>query len=361
MSSAALLKADNWNFVGQVLYILPGFPSDENDLNCLPYVQDFMTLMKDKIGARQMQVITLHYPFEKRVYQWKGIQVYALGGRNRSYPGRLIIFLQALRLMRRLYVTKNVKVLHCYWLTDATFIARLFQRLHRIKIITTIIGQDPLSSNNYLRLINLNKIIRVGISRFVSDQLYISKKKKANAIIPLVLDTRNLSSLNPANESFDVLGAGNLSELKNYGLFIQTIDKVRTSFPSIRAAIAGEGEQREMLEKLIIDRSLQENIRMLGQIDRRNLHALMKNSKVFLHTSTYESQGFVIDEALYFGMKAVSTKVSDLDEGDQIKLGSDPDELAAHVSESLKNWQRQSVLLHDPDKAIIDYQNLYQT
>ena len=118
---------------------------------------------------------------------------------------------------------------------------------------------------------------------------------------------------------------------------------------------------REMLEKLIIDRSLQENIRMLGQIDRRNLHALMKNSKVFLHTSTYESQGFVIDEALYFGMKAVSTKVSDLDEGDQIKLGSDPDELAAHVSESLKNWQRQSVLLHDPDKAIIDYQNLYQT
>jgi len=78
---------------------------------------------------------------------------------------------------------------------------------------------------------------------------------------------------------------------------------------SIRAIIVGGGPQQDLLLQEIEKRGLGDNMEVKTQLPRNKALQLMSQSKVLLHTSIYESQGYVFYEAMHLGLKIVSFDV----------------------------------------------------
>ncbi|HAW52835.1 MAG TPA: hypothetical protein DCX54_11000 [Flavobacteriales bacterium] len=349
------------NLNGKVIFLIPGFASDEGDQNCLPYLQDLMLLLKDKLGSDRMEIIAFQYPFQRSTYNWHGIQVHAMGGKNRKGISKLLTWIRVWTVLRNIQAKSTIGILHAFWLSETALIAQIFGFFHKVHSMVTIMGQDPLKSNKYLRLLKLRKFTLIGVSNFVSEELEKSSGHPADDVIPHVLKTENFANLPESEPSYDILGVGNLYPLKNYNLFIEIVEILVRDFPELKCGIAGSGAQHDDLLKLISAKKLDKNIELLGETQRSKVLAIMKNSTVFLHTSQYESQGFAMSEALYLGMKVVSTPVSDTESNDSIQCGKTPQELADCVRIALGNKTRECVVFYPAEKAVGKYLSHYMT
>ncbi|HET8964144.1 MAG TPA: hypothetical protein VFM99_09615, partial [Chitinophagales bacterium] len=68
----------------KILILTPGFPIDEQDNNCIPFIQDYVLALAENIGKENICLISFQYPFVKGNYLWNGITIYSAGGKNRK-------------------------------------------------------------------------------------------------------------------------------------------------------------------------------------------------------------------------------------------------------------------------------------
>lgn len=66
----------------------------------------------------------------------------------------------------------------------------------------------------------------------------------------------------------------------------------------LRLVIAGDGELRKEIEKTIESESLGSRVHMLGAVDYNSLPWLYQNAEAFVHASTTEQWGLVVNEAM---------------------------------------------------------------
>ena len=79
--------------------------------------------------------------------------------------------------------------------------------------------------------------------------------------------------------------------------------------PELRFVVAGEGPEREKLQRRITGERLQ--VSLLGRID--DLSSLLGAADVALLTSTWEARALVAQEALLAGVPLVSTRVGGIE------------------------------------------------
>lgn len=101
-----------------------------------------------------------------------------------------------------------------------------------------------------------------------------------------------------------LLGVGRLSDQKDFSTLIKAFALLRKE-RACRLMILGEGEQREMLQQLIEDLSLQEDVLLPGFVD--NPYAYMRQVDVFVLSSAWEGLVTVLIEAMACGTPVVST------------------------------------------------------
>lgn len=101
-----------------------------------------------------------------------------------------------------------------------------------------------------------------------------------------------------------ILGVGRLTHQKDFQTLIHAFKKVREN-KDCNLVILGEGNQRQELENLIKDLSLDDNVQLPGFVD--NPYAWMSHSNLFVLSSIHEGFGNVIVEAMAFGTPVVST------------------------------------------------------
>lgn len=357
-----LVDGSYMSSVIKVCFLTPGFPSNERDKNCFPYIQDFLIEMVEKSGPQHVTAIGIHYPFKREQYIWNGITVYAIGGENNSGFTKLKTWLRVLKTLNKIYLNEGIDVIHAVWLNEPAFLAQIFSWFFPVKIVVTVPGQDAKKTNRYLRFLNLGKMHVSGLSQFVINELQKHQKLKSYGVIPSGI--RN-NIFQPADEStvgFDILGVGNIHPLKNYGLFLDVVNMIKKNRPEIQAAIIGWGkEELQLLKAKCKELDLGKNVRFLGELERHNVIAIMSKSKVFLHTSNYEGQGFVFTEALSRGMSVVSTPVADNRQIEPIRTGDNAEELALLVNEALAGFNRQVILLKSAGETADDYIKLYNS
>ncbi len=109
--------------------------------------------------------------------------------------------------------------------------------------------------------------------------------------------------------------------------------------------VAGSGEEKENLEKLTANLSLQENVRFLGFVD--DAKKLLSGADIFLFPSRTENLPFAILEAGLVGLPIISTSVggipeiiTDMQSGVLIHKES-PKEIAEALKYLLNNPKRQ--------------------
>ena len=97
---------------------------------------------------------------------------------------------------------------------------------------------------------------------------------------------------------FNLLAVGRLHKVKNHAFLVQACARLRDVGLDFQCAIAGEGPERQRLERLIRKDRLQERLTLQGQVKKPELDALYRNADVVVLTSVSEGIPLVLMEAM---------------------------------------------------------------
>lgn len=119
------------------------------------------------------------------------------------------------------------------------------------------------------------------------------------------------------DRSIDLVFVGRLSEYKQPGQFVRIVAAVWRTFPGVRAAVIGEGDQRAALERDAAALGLAGRIEFAGRRD--DVESWLRRSKLFVLTSRGEGLSIAMCEAMACGVVPVVANVGEL--GDVVAHG----------------------------------------
>lgn len=277
----------------RILIIVPGFPASEDDTTCLPAVQNYVRALGRHHPHIDVDVAALQYPFRTGHYTWHGISVFAAGGSNRGG-------LDKLRTWRRAWMNvRRADLVHSFWIGECTLLGALAARRFSCGHVASIGGRELLQPTLYSRLLRRASFLLVAGSQQAADTADLTLRRRADAVIPLGLDVERFAT-RAYERTIDVLAVGSLIETKR---FVEVLQVAR-ALPEARFVLVGDGPQRSELEA-----SAPSNVQFAGHVDRPQVIRLMRQSKVLLHPSAFESQGYVFLEGLASGMHVVCRDV----------------------------------------------------
>lgn len=134
--------------------------------------------------------------------------------------------------------------------------------------------------------------------------------------IEVVYPGVDLSVLQPG-EKFDrplVTYLGRLKYYKSLDIFIEAAAKVTSTNPKVQFIIAGEGEEKKKLQKLVRNLNMEDNINFLGKVSQKEKVYLYQKSWVFVNPSMMEGWGITTIEANACGTPVIAADVPGLRE-----------------------------------------------
>ncbi len=105
-----------------------------------------------------------------------------------------------------------------------------------------------------------------------------------------------------------ILGMGRLVEKKGFDLLIRAFASIAADFPHVQLLIAGDGEERAALARLIDGLHLRDRITLFGFTDRETTIALFLGCEFFVLSSRIEPFGIVVLEAMAARKAVLATK-----------------------------------------------------
>lgn len=156
----------------------------------------------------------------------------------------------------------------------------------------------------------------VAVSEKVGES-YIKKYSANNVnVIQNVIDDDEIikkSNLLTQDIEFDkkqlnFISVGRLDYSKNYEMMLKNAIKLKNEGFNFKVYIIGDGEEKEKLEKIIIENNMEDVFILCGRRD--NPYAYVKNADMFLLSSRYEGLPTVIIEALILHVPCLSTDVA---------------------------------------------------
>ncbi|MDO9546670.1 MAG: glycosyltransferase family 4 protein [Pelolinea sp.] len=111
-----------------------------------------------------------------------------------------------------------------------------------------------------------------------------------------------------------VLGVGQLSEHKGFDLLIRGFASIAEQYPKVNLVIAGDGNQRDILEGLAAEKGVKERVVFTGKIDENTVASLMKGCLFLAVPSRKEPFGIVALEGMAAGKIVLATQVGGIPE-----------------------------------------------
>ena len=105
-----------------------------------------------------------------------------------------------------------------------------------------------------------------------------------------------------------VFGAGRLVHKKGFDFLILAFSLISPDFPDFHLLIAGDGEERQNLERCIDELNLRDRVHLLGFADHDKTIALFLGCEFFVLSSRIEPFGIVVLEAMAARKAVLATK-----------------------------------------------------
>ena len=102
------------------------------------------------------------------------------------------------------------------------------------------------------------------------------------------------------------VSVGRLSKEKGFMDLLMLYKEVLKLYPDWRLDIVGDGPEKEILEKYIIDNSLDQMVKLHGFQGKEYIDSLLSKSSIYLMTSYTESFGIVLIEAMSHGIPCIA-------------------------------------------------------
>tara|TARA_R110000744_G_scaffold376553_1_gene490858 strand:+ start:538 stop:1626 length:1089 start_codon:yes stop_codon:yes gene_type:complete len=135
-------------------------------------------------------------------------------------------------------------------------------------------------------------------------QFYLKTVNKNKIVIVPNPITMNISSKQlPHKEDNIILNVGRLCPQKAQDILIRAFALTQNN--GWKLIIAGEGEDRSKLEKLINELKLIDKVKLAGRV--KEIAQIYTQAKIFAFSSVYEGFPNALIEAMYFGIPCIST------------------------------------------------------
>ncbi|MBC8757587.1 glycosyltransferase [Kordia sp. YSTF-M3] len=340
-----------------IVFLTPGFAESEEDSTTIPALQVFLKSIRKALPNAKLTLLAFQFPFTKKTYDWHGIEVIPLNGQNRRLK-KLQTWRKATKTLKKLHKTQNIDTIHSFWIGECSKVGQRFAEKHSINHVVTVMGQDASIENSHAKNLIHSNAKMVTLSKNHHAAL-LKTYNLESTIIPWHLDVAEFPELQ--ENAIDILGVGSLNTVKNYSDFIEIISALAKKHKNLNVAIIGDGALQNELEIQIQNLGLENTITLLGKLPRTEVLKKMAQSRILLHTSSYESFGFVFLEALYSGMQIASYDVGLAKASKNWHVGESEIELieACESLLSAQNDAKKRVELSSEKQSINAYLNLY--
>lgn len=172
-------------------------------------------------------------------------------------------------------------------------------------------------------------------------------------------EIRALAGDPPKDAGFVVSAAGRLTPYKGYDVLLEGLALAASDLGDWRLRLAGEGPQREGLEREAARLGLADRVELLGFVE--NPYPMMRASSVFVQPSRSEGFGVGVVEALALGLPVVATASGGPEEvldGGRFGLlvaPADADALAEALTRLATDEPLRAALAARSDEAITRY------
>jgi glycosyltransferase involved in cell wall biosynthesis len=236
---------------------------------------------------------------------------------------RMILFHMTGLFLTILAVLKHrCRLIHAHWAIPTGLIGALAGVLLRKPLIVTIHGSDfrmAMAGSFLLRSVFLYVCRRARHITCVSEvqkkeieQLGIGGEKIS--VFPMGIDATFLEvgknrEWDLKNRSFTILSNRNLLPIYNVSLLIRAIPVVLKEEPKAQFIIAGEGPERESIEKEAKNLDVSSSVRFLGRVPHEEMPNILAQADIYVSTSLYDGTSISLLEAMGSGAFPIVTDI----------------------------------------------------
>lgn len=169
------------------------------------------------------------------------------------------------------------------------------------------VNKDVLKS--YIRYLGDKVYLNVDSLISVSDslRLMIYRHFNVNSIVVHNIVGEGFGyKVSPPRTTFNFVSVGSLFHIKGYDILIEAFAKIADN-NDFRLTIVGEGDQRTLLQQLIIKYKLESKVSLVGLKSRNEVADILANSDVYISSSRNENFSVAVLEALSVGLPVVAT------------------------------------------------------
>jgi len=213
-------------------------------------------------------------------------------------------------------------LIHVHWAIPTGLIGAWVGALLKKPLIVTIHGSDlrlALEKHGFLRKIFIYVCRKAAHLNCVSE---LQKKEMAQlnirvnkiSVIPMGVDGAFLEvgknrKMGLEKRPFTILSNRNLLPIYNVFLLIRAIPMVLKEEPDTKFLIAGDGSEKENLEREAKNLNLNSSVQFLGRVPHKEMPNLLAQSDIYISTSLYDGTSVSLLEALASGTFPVVTDI----------------------------------------------------
>ncbi|HHX58361.1 MAG TPA: glycosyltransferase family 4 protein [Candidatus Moranbacteria bacterium] len=222
---------------------------------------------------------------------------------------------------RKLLKKNEYDLTHSFFTVPCGALSRWFKFSCKLPYIVSLRGADvPGYSERFDKmyeiLLPMIKNIWKNSSQVVSNSTGLKELAAQNfsadkiAIIPNGVDTKEF---NPArfnkkpNTVLKIICVSRLTRRKSINTLIEAVAILKKEKRKVKLEVAGEGEDRARLEKLVREHQLEEEVEFVGLIDHDQVADFYTQADIFALTSLNEGMSNTILEAIAMGLPIITT------------------------------------------------------
>jgi colanic acid/amylovoran biosynthesis glycosyltransferase len=244
-----------------------------------------------------------------------------LGRRNLSnLPLCLFYWVEAV-LLARWMGRRELHHLHVHFASQAATVGMILTHMLPVTLSMTVHGPDEFYdvSLHFLE----EKIARarflVCISFFAQSQLMKLTPGAAWGrfdIARLGVDTEVFaaSAQRDAPGIFQIVSVGRLVSTKGQRILIAAVEQLIGEGRTLRLQLIGDGPDRKELERLVVERGLQDSIVLTGSINQDRIRSFYESADLFALASFAEGIPVVLMEAMAMEIPCVATSINGIPE-----------------------------------------------
>lgn len=238
-------------------------------------------------------------------------------------------YLKLFFLLRTSIKKNHFEAIHCGRGLPEGFLGWLAWKLYGIPYLCYVHGEELPTYNSSREYKFLSQIVYAGANRIIVNSINTQKSfithtgiidtvclmnpgVDTSYFMPRAKDEAIIRQLRWSGRRV-ILTVGRLQKRKGHDHVILAIKQIRKHVPDVLYAIAGDGEERDYLENLVLREDVQDHVQFLGKVDDTTLLNCYQQCALFVLANRevdgdFEGFGMVLVEAQACGKAVIAGK-----------------------------------------------------